>query len=135
MQDRPSAAELLRIARETLVGELLPLLPEERKLDVLIIANVMAIAAREAAFGEAPLRAELARLAALYGDKPPPDEPLAAAVERLSRRLAADLRRGAFEDDAADAAKLAEARGHLLETTLQKLRENNPRYLEAEGFE
>ena len=132
MQDRPSAAELLRIARETLVGELLPLLPEERKLDVLIIANVMAIAAREAAFGDAPLRAELARLAALNDEAPPPDEPLSATVERLSRRLAADIRRGAFEDDA---AKLAEVKAHLLETTLQKLRENNPRYLEAEGHE
>ncbi len=130
MQDRPTAAELLRIARETLADELLPALPEERKLDALIIANVIAIAAREAAFGDAPLRAELARLAALYGDKPPPDEPLAAAVERLSRRLAADIREGTFE-----AAKLAEVKAHLLETTLQKLRENNPRYLEAEGFE
>ena len=132
MQDRPSAAELLRIARQTLADELLPVVPEERKLDGLIVANVMAIAAREAAFGDAPLRAELARLAALYAEKPPPDEALAAAVVRLSRRLAADIRRGAFE---ADAAKLAEAKAHLLETTLQKLRENNPRYLEAEGFE
>ena len=132
MRDRPSAAELLRIARQTLADELLPALPEERKLDALIIASVIAIAAREAAFGDAPLRAELARLAALYGDKPPPDEALAAAVERLSRRLAVDIRRGAFE---ADAAKLAEVKAHLLETALQKLRENNPRYLAAEGFE
>ncbi len=132
MQDRPSAAELLRIARDTLVDELLPALPEERKLDVLIIANVMAIAAREAAFGDAPLRAELARLAALYGEPPPPNEPLDAAVERLSRRLAADIRRGAFE---ADAAKLDQVKAHLLEVTLQKLRTNNPRYLEAEGYE
>ncbi len=132
MQDRPSAAELLRIARQTLADELLPALPEERTLDALIIASVIAIAAREAAFGDAPLRAELARLAAIYGDKPPPDEALAAAVERLSRRLAVDIRRGAFE---ADAAKLAEVKAHLLESTLQKLRENNPRYLAAEGFE
>ena len=132
MQDRPSAAELLRIARDTLADDLLPLLPEERKLDARIIANVMAIAAREAAFGDAPLRAELARLAALYDEAPPPDEPLAAAVERLSRRLAADIREGTFD---ADAAKRAEVKAHLLETTLQKLRENNPRYLEAEGYE
>ncbi len=132
MQDRPSAAELLRIARQTLADELLPALPEERTLDALIIASVIAIAAREAAFGDAPLRAELARLAAIYGDKPPPDEALAAAVERLSRRLAADIREGTFD---ADAAKLAEVKAHLLETTLQKLRENNPRYLAAEGFE
>ena len=132
MQDRPSAAELLRIAREVLADELLPLLPEERRLDVLIIANVMAIAAREAEFGEAPLRAELARLAAFYDEEPsPPRESVAEAAERLSRRLAADIRRGAFE---ADAAKLDQVKAHLLEVTLQKLRVNNPRYLESEGF-
>ena len=134
MQDRPTAAELLRVARETLLDELLPLLPEERKLDVLIIANIMAIAARETEFGEAPLRHELVRLVALYDEKPPPSETRAevvSAVERLSRRLATDLRRGAFEGDA---AKLEQVKAHLLETTLHKLRENNPRYLEAEGF-
>ena len=133
MQDRPTAAELLCIARETLLGEILPLVSEDRRLDVLIIANVMAIAAREAELGEAPLRHELARLSALYGEGAALCETraeLAAAVGRLSRRLAADLRRGAFEGDA---EKLAEVKAHLLETTLEKLRENNPRYLEAEG--
>ena len=133
MQDRPTAAELLGIARETLLHKLLPLLPEECKLDVLIIANVMAIAAREAEFGDAPLRHELARLSALYGEDAAFCETraeLAAAVERLSRRLAADLRRGAFEGNA---KKLAKVKAHLLETTLEKLRENNPRYLETEG--
>lgn len=134
MQDKPTAAELLGVARDTLLDEVLPLVPEERKLDVLIIANVMAIAAREAEFGEAPLRHELTRLATLYGEPPPPCETradVAAAAGRLSRRLAADLRRGAFEGDA---ARLGQVKAHLLETTLQKLRENNPRYLEAEGF-
>ncbi|MFQ5785361.1 MAG: DUF6285 domain-containing protein [Alphaproteobacteria bacterium] len=134
MQDRPNAAELLRIARESLLDALVPLLPAERKLDALIIANVMAIAAREAEFGEMPRRHELARLAALYGEEAPSDADsatLAAAVERLTRRLAADLRRGAFDDQP---ARFAEVKAHLVEITLQKLRENNPRYLGAEGL-
>ena len=61
------------------------------------------------------------------------DRPTAAELLRIAREtLAADIRRGAFE---AEPAKLAAVKAHLLETTLQKLRENNPRYLEAEGFE
>ena len=112
----------------------MPLLPDERRLAVLIIANVMAIAVRELAFGEAPLRHELASLAAIYGEDPPGvarrDELLTAA-DRLNRRLAADLRRGAFDTDA---ARLAQVKTHLVAATLQKLRESNPRYLEAAGF-
>ncbi len=134
MQDEPSTEDLLRTARETLLAGLLPLLPEARRLDALIIANVMAIAAREAAFGEAPLRHELARLGALYGEEQPSGAAhadVAAAVERLSRRLAADLRSGAFEGDS---ARFDQVKAHLVETTLQKLRVNNPRYLEAEGL-
>ncbi|MFQ5985466.1 MAG: DUF6285 domain-containing protein [Alphaproteobacteria bacterium] len=136
MQDRPTASELLDIARTTLLEELMPVFPDDRRLSVLIIANIMAIAGRELAFGEAPLRHELARLCALYDEKPVPlkrREEVTAAVTRLSRRLAADLRSGAFEEG--EPTRLEQAKAHLLETTLQKLRENNPRYLEAEAFQ
>ncbi len=134
MQDRPTAAELLDIARETLLNDILPALPEERRLDALIVANVMAIAGREAEAGDDVLRHELARLLALYGGEPPAaggrDE-RAALVARLTRRLAADLRSGAFDGDG---ERLDQVRAHLLETTRQKLRVNNPRYLAAEGL-
>lgn len=134
MQDEPSAEELLRVARETLRRELLVVLPEANRLDALIIANIMAIAAREAAFGEAPLRHELARLSALFGEGPPRGDDRAdvvAVVDRLSRRLSAALRKGEFERDS---ARMDQVKAHLVETTLQKLRINNPRYLEAEGL-
>lgn len=134
MQDEPNAEELLRIAHETLRGELLAALPKAYRLDALIIANIMAIAAREAAFGETPLRHELARLSALFGEGPPRGDDRAdiiAVVDRLSRRLSVALRKGEFEGNS---ARMDQVKSHLIETTLQKLRVNNPRYLEAEGL-
>lgn len=134
MQDQPRAEELLRIACETLSGELLPVLPEAHRLNALIISNVMAIAARELAFGEASMRHEAARIVALYEEELPITDNRAdieAIVDRLSRRLAADVRAGRFESDF---ALLDQVKSHLIETTLQKLRVNNPRYLEAEGL-
>ncbi len=48
MRDLPEAPELLALARDVLVSELLPLLPPERQLDARLVANCMAIAEREA---------------------------------------------------------------------------------------
>jgi len=134
MEDRPSATDLLEIARTTLLEAFLPHIPAELRLEALIAANVLAITAREAAFGETPLRHERARLAAIYDAAVPPIEEsaaLAAEARRLRARLAADIRAGAFE---ADPARLDQVREHLVATTLQRLRINNPRYLEAEGL-
>jgi hypothetical protein len=46
LQDRPNARELLEIARATLNAEL-PLLPADRRLVGLMVANALAIATRE----------------------------------------------------------------------------------------
>ena len=55
MARNPDGAELLAVAREVLLQELLPLLPAEKKLDTLMIANAMGVAAREIASGNAQL--------------------------------------------------------------------------------
>ncbi len=47
MNNRPYGNELLHAARQTLLDGLLPLLPADRTYDALMIANAMAIAARE----------------------------------------------------------------------------------------
>ena len=134
MQDRPTAQELLAVARTTLLEEVLPAVPEEKRLAVLIVANVLAMAGRELGFGEALLRHEAAALGALYGEEPPAAdaaEALAAWCHAMNRRLAADIRKRAF---AGDAAKLAEARAVVVAQTVQKLRESNPRFLDASGI-
>jgi hypothetical protein len=92
MTDNPDGAALLEEARRTLLEVLLPLLPPERRYDGLMVANAMAIAAREAAQGDAALREVVQQLSALFP----------AALQRGSRahlreleaRLAGEIRAG-----------------------------------------
>ena len=130
MRDKPTAAELLAIARETLLGELLPHSGDAQRYNALMVGAAMAIAAREAEAGDGALVAERDALAALYGEVGGADEPLDDALCRLNRRFAADLRAGAFD---APGALQAAAWRLLREVTMAKLMECNPKYLKAEG--
>ena len=111
MQDRPKGAELLAIARRTLVEKLTDLLPEERRGDASRIAEAMAIAAREIEAGDR--------------------EALESGVARLNRRLAADIRAGKF--DPPDRRRAA--RAHLLASARDKLAESKPEHLKARGLD
>jgi aminoglycoside phosphotransferase (APT) family kinase protein len=118
LPDLPSSRDLLALARETLLDELLPLLPPERERDAHLIATVMAIAAREQA--EEGWQAEIgAALDELYGDAGSPS------------CLAADLRNGAFETSPSQETA---ARAILWRLTIAKLREGNPQFLAANGI-
>ena len=118
MRDLPASRDLLALARELLLDELLPLLPPERERDAHLIATSMAIAAREAAGGS--WQEELTGLLCeFYGE----DGSLA--------RFAADLRNGAFETSP---SRERAARAILWQLTIAKLREGNPHFLAANGF-
>jgi Domain of unknown function (DUF6285) len=121
MRDLPNGAELLALGRELLVDELLPLLPPERRRELRLVATAMAIAEREATAGGAPAGEIASRLAAFYG----------GADDDLLRRLAADLRAGAFE---ACASRAQAAHAILWRLTIVKLREGNPLFLAANGL-
>ncbi|MGE3933209.1 MAG: DUF6285 domain-containing protein [Rhodospirillaceae bacterium] len=86
MHDRPAALELLAAARDTVADTLVPALPEEQRYAARLVAAAIATALRELAAGDAAASAERRALAALYGDDPAAD-----------RRLAADIRAGAFD--------------------------------------
>jgi hypothetical protein len=62
MLEKPDAADLLATAREVLLNELLPALPAEKAFAARMVANAMAIAAREAQATPLPPR-DLAALA------------------------------------------------------------------------
>ena len=47
MTSRPNGSELLAVARRTLLDQLLPLLPAANSYEALMVANAMAMAARE----------------------------------------------------------------------------------------
>jgi hypothetical protein len=123
MRDRPDAAALLDFAREALRRDLAPLLPAERRHEVGLIARAMAIAAREAVAGDAPLRACQAALAELLGE---------GDLDGLMHRLAAAIRAGNYD---VPSPERAQVRQLLWAITLQKLRESNPDYLAASGVD
>jgi hypothetical protein len=147
MRDLPSGPSLLALAREVLLSELVPLLPQERRLDALLVANSMAIAEREAEAGEGPAWAIARELENLYRPLTPAlsphcreregpakgegQGPSGAGAAGLLRRFAHDLRVGAFEDlGARDRA----ARAVMWRLTIAKLRQANPKFLTANGF-
>jgi Domain of unknown function (DUF6285) len=121
MRDRPDGAVLLEFARAALLRDLAPLLPAERQHEAALIARAMAIAAREAAAGAAPLAACRAALAELYGE---------GDLDTLLHRLTAAIRAGTFD---APGAPREQVKRLLWAITVQKLSESNPDYLAASG--
>jgi len=132
MRDHPTGDELLATARKLLRETLLPALPPERRHDALMIANAMAIAARQLERGDDPERRELAALATLLGDgyAASADEGLGlrAALVAANRELARRLREGA--GDPGQAQRLA-LFAHLRSVARQRVAESNPKYLET----
>jgi hypothetical protein len=130
MRPKPSAAELLEIARRTLRGDLLAALPESRRYEALMVANAVAIAGRVLERGAEPEREELAALARLMGETGGaiPSEPVAVR-ERLGvfyDRLCDELRAGRIVPGT-DRHRAVFA--HLRRATLERLRESNPKAL------
>ena len=132
MRERPTGEELLIIARKVLREDLMPLLPEERRYDALMVANAMAIAARQISFGDAPERREWQDLADLLGETVQENGATAMsdALGDLYRRLGAKIRNGEFDPG----TPLHDSvHAFLLDVTVQKLRESAPRILETAG--
>ncbi|HEY3911646.1 MAG TPA: DUF6285 domain-containing protein [Stellaceae bacterium] len=149
MDDLPRGPALLALARDVLVNDLLPLLPQQRRLDALLVANCMAIAAREAEIDDrsraeiigelekligpdfrSPSRSAGPSLSRIAGEDTSRSEARERAAELL-RRFAGELRIGAFENSP---EREAFARAILWRMTIARLRLANPRFLAANGF-
>jgi len=119
MRDKPDGAALLDLARAVLTGDLLAELPEAARYRARMVANAMAIAAREMSAGKRTQEAERDALAALYDEAPTAAgqadaEELDEALTRLNWWLAAEIRAGRRDGDAGVHELLQEsARGRL----------------------
>ena len=128
MRNSPDAAGLLRIARDTLLNELLDALPEERHYAMRMAANALAMAAREAESGEADLVKELRLLSELYGE----DQVQAAGanlrerIAKMNKRFARDIRDGIFDGACAQGVQAL-----LMDQVRARLQISNPKYLKA----
>ncbi|TCZ53373.1 DUF6285 domain-containing protein [Roseicella aquatilis] len=87
MLERPDGANLLETARDVLLKELLPHLPEAQRFHARMVANAMAIARREGMADQAPA------LAALRAALDAPE----GAADALLARLAREIRAGAHD--------------------------------------
>ncbi len=101
MLERPDGPELLDTAREVLLNELLPHLPEAQRFQARMVANAMAIARRESMADAAPALAELRALL-----REPEAEP-AALLAQLCTEIRAGRHDPGTPNHAAVAAALA----------------------------
>jgi hypothetical protein len=132
MNNEPDGAELLRIAQKVLRERLLPGIAKQQRYEALMVANAMAIAARELEAGDTGLREELRMLTELYGDTVVSQSgtSIKEKVSRLNKRLAKDIRAGVM-----DGACAQGVRALLKAQVIGRLRINNPKYLKAAGIE
>ncbi len=130
MRNNPDAAGLLRIARETLLDEILESVPEERRHTLRMAANALAIAAREAEAGEADLVKELRLLGELYGEDvvQAAGATLRERIAKMNKRFARDIRDGIF-----DGACAPGVHALLMDQVRARLAISNPGYLQAAG--
>jgi Domain of unknown function (DUF6285) len=139
MRDLPSGPALLALARDVLLDDLMPLLPPEAHLEARLVANSMAIAEREALVGDGPRDEIIRELGIFYRDRPRSRDAVGGPERSeggegelaLLRRFARDLRAGVFEESA---ARGRDARDILWRLTIARLRQANPRFLNANGF-
>jgi aminoglycoside phosphotransferase (APT) family kinase protein len=127
--DSPPGPALLALARDVLIEDLLPLLPSERRFDGLLVANCMAIAAREAEDAVNGAKPAVNELAALLA----PERAFGAdsAYPALLRRFARELRIGGFDNSP---ERWARAPAILWQLAVARLRLANPRFLASHGF-
>lgn len=102
MRDISDAADLMTTAREALLRDLLPALSGERRYAALMIANGMAIAAREHRLGTDAARNEAARLRNLLADLPrtaaeASGDPPTTDLPTLRKVVCAAIRAGCFD--------------------------------------
>jgi len=124
MQDRPTAPELLDAMAAQLFTEVRSWVPRERRFQVLVLANLCAVIARELRAGATPSLADVAlfrELAGVAGPAPAPEEANAEAGE-AARELAWLIRRGSLDGE------LAEVIAGLREHVRRKLEIARPGY-------
>jgi hypothetical protein len=123
MNDHPNALELIRIANQTLTGEVLPHAKPDQLYTLRMIANALGIAARELETHDKNAADETRGLNLLYNDSKNFDD-----LTVRNRQFANDIRRGTFDADIAQEARL---RQHLVVTAQRKLAAAYPKGLEG----
>lgn len=126
---QPEDIEMLETAHTALRDMLLTRLPVARRYDARLVAKAIAIAATELRNDNGPENEELAQIASLLREAPPPaanPSDLRRQLTALCVRLASEIRQGSVEPGS---ARYSAVYAHLRKTTLAALSESHPAYL------
>ncbi|CAN5351494.1 hypothetical protein BH11PSE11_BH11PSE11_22080 [soil metagenome] len=126
MRELSKGQDLLLTARDELLKQLLPALPPSLRYQALMIANAMAIAAREAAIGAEHEQAESISLHSLL-NMSAIDSQRGQSALNGRKQLCAQIRAGAFDPASAPHQELLR---HLASTVRAKVAISNPKLLE-----
>ena len=126
MRINPTGADLLALSRQTLLDELLPLLPESAHYTARMIANTMAIAQRQLKAGDHELDQQLVTIQQWQqgAGRTPSISTEAAWVD-----LSAAINRGALDGESSSAIQ---GRELLWQLTRARVAESAPRMLPKE---
>ena len=125
MRMLPDGNALLTLSRQTVLDELLPLLPESAHYAARMVTNAIAIAQRQLIAGEQALHDQLDHINAWEAAAAlPPSASLACAWEVLANAID----EGALDGDAATSAA---GRKLLWQLTVSRLHESAPKALKA----
>ena len=125
MQDRPTAPELLDAMAAKLFAEVREWVPRERRFQVLVLANLCAVVARELRAGPEPSLADVRLFRELLRRPTEPHVPAHeadAAARATAFELSAAIRAGELDD------RLDEAVVRLREHVARKLAVARPGY-------
>lgn len=113
MQDRPTAPELLDAMAAKLLGDVREWVPRERRFQVLVLANLCAVIARELRAGAEPSLADVRLFRGLTGVEAPDPAPEEAEVvaREAARELAVAIRQGELDGSLTDV--IAVLRDHV----------------------
>lgn len=124
MQDRPTAQELLKAARDFCERDLLPALEGRVQFHARVLQNVLSILEREWEGEEVAVRAEYERLRILLSleDEPSSFAELRETVRVANADLSKKIRAGELDE------RFEEAIDALRETVREKLEISNPNW-------
>jgi hypothetical protein len=125
MQDRPTAPELLDAMAAKLFGEVREWVPRERRFQILVLANLCAVIARELRAGAEPSLADVRLFRELLEVSPEPmpaPEDAWEAARAAAGELATAIRRGELD------SRLPAAISRLREHAARKLEVARPGY-------
>ncbi|PCM43229.1 DUF6285 domain-containing protein [Marinobacter sp. ANT_B65] len=119
--NRPDARELLEAARETLMNDVFPSVPENLRYEVRMIASAMGIAAREAKMGAGVSQDEVAAYKEVLPEAVAIDS---ASLESARKAMKDAIRAGSFD---APGQKQEQLQAVLQKAVLNALTISNPK--------